>query len=163
MQRILLAGLFAASLVTVFTLPQAAHASGPIQPAVSAINQTTIHPGTRITTYPNTYTWGYCTWWAAHAKPTENLSRLGNANVWVVNARKRGLSTGSAPRVGATAVFAPGVQGAGSLGHVAHVIAVSGNRFEVSEMNFYGGSPRGGFGKVDYRWATAGSGVTFIY
>jgi surface antigen len=83
--------------------------------------------------------------------------------MWAINARKRGLPVGSTPRVNATVVFASGVQGASSLGHVAHVVAVSGSRFEVSEMNFYGGSPRGGFGKVDYRWATTGSGVSFIY
>jgi surface antigen len=83
--------------------------------------------------------------------------------MWAINARNRGLSVGSTPRVGATVVFAPGVQGASSLGHVAHVVAVSGGRFEVSEMNYYGGSPPGGFGKVDYRWTYPGSGVSFIY
>jgi surface antigen len=166
MQRFLLAGLFAASLVTVCVLPQTAHASGSIRSTSSASSQSTTHTEVQLTpdaTYANTYTWGYCTWWAAHTQPTENLSRLGNAYLWATHARTRGLSTGSTPRVGATVVFAPWVQGAWSLGHVAHVIAVSGNRFEISEMNFYGGTPRGGFGKVDYRWATAGSGVTFIY
>jgi surface antigen len=83
--------------------------------------------------------------------------------MWAINARRRGLHVGATPRVGATAVFAPGVQGASSLGHVAHVIAVSGSRFKVSEMNYYGGTPYGGFGRVDYRWAYAGSGVSFIY
>lgn len=114
-------------------------------------------------TYPNTYPWGQCTWWAAQTNLHENLSRLGNAGMWASNARSRGLPVGSTPRVGATVVFAPGVQGASMLGHVAHVVAVSGSRFEVSEMNFYGGTPHGGFGKVDYRWAYAGSGVSFIY
>lgn len=165
MQRFFLAGLFAASLVSVCALPQAAHASGSLQPTSSASRHTTIQTQVQLapTTYANTYTWGYCTWWAAHTKPTENLSRLGNAYLWAINAHKRGLSIGSTPRVGATVVFAPWVQGAWALGHVAHVIAVSGNRFKISEMNFYGGTPRGGFGKVDYRWATAGKGVTFIY
>jgi hypothetical protein len=41
-------------------------------------------------------------------------------------------------RVGATVVFAPRVQGAGWWCHVAHVIAVSGKRLKISEMNFYG-------------------------
>jgi surface antigen len=93
----------------------------------------------------------------------ENLGRLGNAGKWSLNARSRGLAVGATPRVGATAVFAPGVQGASAVGHVAHVVAVSGTRFQVSEMNFYGGTPHGGFGKVDYRWAHTGSGVSFIY
>lgn len=165
MQRFFLAGLFAASLVTVFALPQAAHASGPTQPTSSASSHISIQTEVRLapTTYANRYTWGYCTWWAAQTKLTENLSGLGNAKMWAINARKRGLSIGSTPRVGATVVFAPWVQGAWSLGHLGHVVAVSGKRFRISEMNFYGGSPRGGFGKVDYRWATAGPGVTFIY
>ncbi|HEY7356024.1 MAG TPA: CHAP domain-containing protein, partial [Ktedonobacterales bacterium] len=114
-------------------------------------------------TFPNRYPWGQCTWWAAQTNLHENLEGLGNAGMWAINARRRGLHVGATPRVGATAVFAPGVQGASSLGHVAHVIAVSGSRFKVSEMNYYGGTPYGGFGRVDYRWAYAGSGVSFIY
>lgn len=113
--------------------------------------------------FPNRYPWGQCTWWAAHTKPYENLEGLGNAGMWAINARRRGLHVSSTPRVGATAVFASGVQGASWLGHAAHVVAVSGRRFEVSEMNFYGGTPYGGFGRVDYRWAYAGAGVSFIY
>lgn len=118
-------------------------------------------PGSGI--FPNRYPWGQCTWWAAQSKLSENLEELGNAGMWASNARSHSLPVGTAPRVGATAVFAPGVQGAGGLGHVAHVVAVSGGRFEVSEMNYYGGSPPGGFGKVDYRWAAVGGGVAFIY
>src|ERR1051326_5524165 len=63
-------------------------------------------------TYPNHYPWGQCTWWAAQSKLTENLEGLGNAGMWAINARKHGLSVGSTPRVNATVVFAPGVQGA---------------------------------------------------
>ena len=83
--------------------------------------------------------------------------------MWFYNASRRGLSVGYLPAVGATVVFGPGVQGAGGVGHVAHVLVVEGLRFEISEMNFYGGWPMGGFGKVDYRWVYAGTGVAFIY
>ncbi|HEY7349170.1 MAG TPA: CHAP domain-containing protein [Ktedonobacterales bacterium] len=131
-------------------------------PASTLASHPSTHPhSSRI--FPNRYLWGQCTWWAAHTNPHKNLARLGNAGMWAINARKRGLHVGTAPRVGATAVFAGRVQGASPFGHVAHVVAVSGSRFKVSEMNYYGGSPRGGFGKVDYRWAHTGSGVSFIY
>jgi surface antigen len=165
MRRFILAAFLVTSFVAMFAIPQTAQASSLHQQS-SASSHVLIHPDSNLsssTTYANRYPWGQCTWWAAQSKLTENLESLGNAYLWATNAHRRGISIGSTPRVGATAVFGPWVQGAGSLGHVAHVIAVSGKRFEVSEMNFYGGTPRGGFGRVDYRWATAGSGVTFIY
>ena len=63
---------------------------------------------------------------------------------------------------GATVVFQPGVEGAGGAGHVAHVEAVyPGGWFLISEMNFYWNG--GGWGRVDYRFAYARSGVSFIY
>ncbi len=163
MRRLIPVTFLVASFVVMFAIPQTAQASGPEHQS-SASSHLSLQPDLTLTrTYPNRYPWGYCTWWAAQSKLTENLERLGNAESWATNARKRGLSVGSTPRVGATAVFGAWVQGAGSLGHVAHVIKVSGKRFEISEMNFYGGSPRGGFGRVDYRWATSGKGVSFIY
>jgi surface antigen len=202
MQRLFLASLFAATLVAMLAIPQAAKARGlcywwwttngvkhysyygcahpPTRPPWQRVlkkpapgsfaNPTTppdqpptSPPGSGSGSFPNLYPWGQCTWWAAQNKPSENLEGLGNAGTWASNASGRGLPVGPAPRVGATAVFAPGVQGAGGLGHVAHVVAVSGERFEVSEMNYTGGSPPGGFGKVDYRWAAVSGGVTFIY
>lgn len=112
--------------------------------------------------YPNYYPWGQCTWWAAQQRLDENLEGLGNAWSWAYNASSNGLSTGTTPAVGATVVFQPGVQGASSLGHVAHVVAVNGNgSFQVSEMNYYANG--GGFGIVSYRTAYVGWGVSFIY
>lgn len=112
--------------------------------------------------YPNYYPWGQCTWWAAQQRLDENLEGLGNAWSWAYNASRNGLSTGTTPVVGATVVFQPGVQGASSLGHVAHVVAVYGNgSFQVSEMNYYANG--GGFGIVSYRTAYVGWGVSFIY
>ena len=182
--------MVAASLVGVFAVSQAASASGrcywwwrqngvthydyydcahPIRPpweggpgaSTSAAAAPAAAPqGGHM--YANSYSFGQCTWWAAQTRRDENLERLGNAGMWAINARLRGLRVGSTPHVGATAVFGPGVQGASWLGHVAHVVRVSGSRFEVSEMNYYGGTPRGGWGRVDYRWANTG-GVSFIY
>jgi surface antigen len=110
------------------------------------------------------YYWafGQCTWWAQHKRGDENLRHMGNAQYWNTSARARGYRVGSTPAVGATVVFEPGVQGAGGAGHVAHVEKVyPGGWFLVSEMNFYWNG--GGWGRVDYRYAHSGSGVSFIY
>ena len=92
----------------------------------------------------------------------ENLRHMGNAEYWAGSAKARGYRVGSTPAVNATVVFQPGVQGAGGAGHVAHVVKVYPDGwFLVSEMNFYWNG--GGWGRVDYRYAHAGSGVSFIY
>ena len=95
---------------------------------------------------------GYCNWWVrvmdtVHPDITENMT----------------YPHGSVPRVGAAVYFDGGVQGADPAGHWARVeaIAPDGYWMLISEMNF---SWRGGgFGKVDYRFAHTGPGVTFIY
>ncbi len=105
---------------------------------------------------------GYCTWYAWYRHQSEPLLRLGNAAAWAWNAPNYGLRTGSVPAVGATAVFQPGVEGAGAGGHVAHVEAVLGNGwFLISEMDF--GLNGGGWGRVNYRYAYTAPGVSFIY
>jgi surface antigen len=105
---------------------------------------------------------GYCTWYAWYRHQGEPLMRLGNAGAWAANAPRFGLRTGTTPAVGATAVFAPGVEGAGGAGHVAHVEAVlGGGWFIISEMNFYWNG--GGWQRVDWRFVYVTSGVTFIY
>jgi surface antigen len=110
------------------------------------------------------YNWafGQCTWWAQYERKDENLMHMGNAQFWAGGAASRGYKVGWQPQVGATVVFQPGVQGAGGAGHVAHVVKVyPDNWFLVSEMNFYWNG--GGWGRIDYRFAHAGSGVQFIY
>ncbi len=90
------------------------------------------------------------------------MTKLGMASQWAANAPRYGLRTGTTPVVGATAVFQPGVEGAGSGGHVAHVEQVlGGGWFIVSEMNF--GLNGGGWGRVDWRYAYVAPGVAFIY
>jgi surface antigen len=103
---------------------------------------------------------GVCTWYAGFARPDEPLRQMGPANNWPTLAARYGLRTGSTPVAGATVYFAPGVQGSG--GHVAHVEQVlGGGWFIISEMNFYWNG--GGWGRVDWRYAYAAPGVTFIY
>jgi hypothetical protein len=123
------------------------------------------HPGSAFPEPAgDAYWWAYgqCTWWAQHERQDENLKRMGNAQYWAGSASARGYTVGSAPRAGATVVFQPGVEGAGGAGHVAHVVAVyPGGWFLVSEMNFYWNG--GGWGRIDYRFAHSGWGVSFIY
>lgn len=106
--------------------------------------------------------WGYCTWWANHTFH-RNLIGMGDAWRWTHSARERSYPTGSHARAGATVIFAPGVEGAGGLGHVAHVEQVYGDSgwFLVSEMNFYWNG--GGWARVSFRYAYEGWGVRFIY
>jgi len=104
---------------------------------------------------------GNCTWYAWYRHQNEPLMQLGNAAQWAYNARAHGLTVTSTPVVGSTVVFQPGVQGASPEGHVAHVEAVYANGwFLVSEMSFYWNG--GGFGRVSYRYAHVGAGVSFI-
>ena len=122
------------------------------------------HPAFGMTDVNGYYYWafGQCTWWAQYKKQNENLTRMGSAMYWAAGAAARGYRIGSAPAAGATVVFQPGVQGASGYGHVAHVEAVYPNGwFLMSEMNFYVNG--GGWGRVDYRYAHAGWGVSFIY
>lgn len=123
------------------------------------------HPAYALPDYagdPNARYYGYCTWYAQYRRQSEPLVALGNAWQWAYNAPAHGLRVGSAPAVGATVVFQPGVFGAGSGGHVAHVEAVySGGWFMISEMNMDWNG--GGFGRVSFRYVHVASGVSFIY
>lgn len=111
---------------------------------------------------PNSGYFGVCTWYAWYRHQSEALMKLGMAGSWAANASSHGLSVGSSPRVGATAVFQAGVQGAGGSGHVGHVEKIlSGGWFIISEMNFTWNG--GGWGRVDWRYVHVGSGVSFIY
>ncbi len=105
---------------------------------------------------------GQCTWWAAYKRPDENFRGMGDAWNWANAARARGYTVTSTPAANGTVVFAPGVQGASNLGHVAHVEKVlTSDWVLVSEMNFYWNG--GGWGRVDYRYVHTGSGVWFIH
>lgn len=105
---------------------------------------------------------GQCTWWAAHKRPDENFAGIGDAWTWANGARARGYTVTADPVVNATVEFDPGVESAGGIGHVAHVEQILDNGWIlISEMNFAGNG--GGWGRVDYRYITAGPGVWFIH
>jgi surface antigen len=151
------------------TKPNPYQNPGPINPGPGGIGPWTPvpgHPSYGVSDFagdPYSAEFGQCTWWAWYTRRDESqLGTLGMARDWIANARARGMRTGYSPAVGATAVFQPGVQGAGSGGHVGHVVQIlSGGWFIISEMNFAWNG--GGWGRVDYRYVHTGSGVAFIY
>lgn len=108
------------------------------------------------------YAFGNCTAGARFLSGNHIPTGLGNAANWANAARARGMATGWTPRVGATVVFSPGVQGASSIGHVGHVVGVYSNGWFMmaAENDYFDG---GGFNRIDYRYAHSGSGVQFIY
>ena len=107
---------------------------------------------------------GQCTWWAinefhAYSGLYPNLvapGNNGNAQYWAGNATYNGWTVSATPRVGSIAVFPPGYNGAGAYGHVAWVVAVSGTRITVTEMNYVA------WNRVDTRTLTPSSTVRYI-
>lgn len=100
-------------------------------PSSNSINQTT-QPRSQVIrggVAGNTYSPGYCTWYAKNRRP-DLPNRLGNAASWVSSAAAQGFATGSVPRVGAI-----GQQG----NHVVYVESVNADgTITVSEMNYRG-------------------------
>jgi surface antigen len=64
---------------------------------------------------------------------------FGNAMDWAGAAQRAGVQVDGSPQVGAVAQFPPGVAGAGSLGHVAVVIGVTGASITVEDYNYQDG------------------------
>ncbi len=88
-------------------------------------------------------TGGNCVWWGWeqwHLLGYNLPVGWGNATDWIVDAERFGLSIGTAPRVGALAVFpvGDGVWAQGSAGHVAFVTVVSpdNSTFNVTYQNY---------------------------
>lgn len=125
----------------------------PIVPAVStpsapAASTPSLTPPSAPTPTPtpitynsagNTYPVGQCTWGVKQAAPWVG-NYWGNANQWLSSARAAGFSTGSAPQVGAVAVW-----GGGYYGHVAVVTAVNGSQIQVVESNYAGNMSVGNY------------------
>ncbi|HEX9039070.1 MAG TPA: CHAP domain-containing protein [Ktedonobacterales bacterium] len=149
--------------------PQPSPNPGPVSPPPGGIGPWVPVPGHPSYGFhdfsgdPYSWMYGECTWWAWYMRRDEpQLGRLGMASNWIANARALGMRTGYTPVAGATVVFQPYVQGAGSGGHAAHVQQVlGGGWFIISEMNFYWNG--GGWGRVDWRYVHTGPGVAFIY
>jgi len=87
------------------------------------------------------YPYGYCTWWVAQQRA---IPSWGNAKDWLSNAVASGFPVckGSycTPQIGAVV----SLKGS-SLGHVAYIERITGDKVIFSEMNYIG------WGKMDYR------------
>ncbi|QPS70782.1 CHAP domain-containing protein [Lactococcus garvieae] len=112
-------------------------------------NSTTTPPSSAANPYP----WGQCTWGVWEYFGGSIPTYAGNAGDWVVYAN-------SGPAVGTIAVFPPGNQGAGGVGHVAVVTAVNGSKLTISETNFSG--PNGGGLGIRTTREVSSAGVSFI-
>lgn len=140
---------------SVITIPEPAEilAERPL-PAASAISATAASPAPSGASGPqlansagNTYTPGYCTWYAKSRRP-DLPNRLGNASSWVARAAAQGFATGGTPQAGAI-----GQQG----NHVVYVERVnSDGTVTVSEMNYTG------LFAISNRTVAAGN-FTYIY
>lgn len=98
------------------------------------------------------YCYDTCGW-------VQRFGNLGDAMHWTASYAAKGGPTGTEPRVGAISNFQPGVDGAGSLGHVAVVTNVESlTAFDVSEQDF----PTPGV-TTTRRYVKAQPGVTFLY
>jgi len=107
--------------------------SAPVKTKTSSPSKKTVSPDAPISnrgsSSGNTYSAGYCTWYAKNLRP-DLPNNLGNANTWVARAAAQGLATGSTPRVGAI-----GQQGM----HVVFVQQVNDDgTVTISEMNYRG-------------------------
>lgn len=100
----------------------------------------------------NCYGCGNCVWWAWYKRP--DLPWFpGDANNWCNAARSANLPMGSAPSLGAIAVF----ENMGSNGHVAYVEEVSGGSFRISEMWWPNGCDNQCCKVCSYRWYSSAS------
>ncbi len=125
------------------SMPETASTAGVSSPAQPAA----VQASARGSSGGNTYSPGYCTWYAKSRRP-DLPNNLGNANTWVARAAAQGIPTGSAPSAGAI-----GQQGM----HVVYVESVNGDgTITISEMN------HAGWNVVSSRTVPA-STFTYIY
>jgi len=125
-------------------IPAAAPQSTYVTAAVAKPKAATYTAGSSA---GNTYSRGYCTWYAKNRRP-DLPNNLGNAITWTSRAAAQGLATGTTPRVGAIGQ---------SGNHVVFVESVNGDgTITVSEMNWKG------LGIISSRTASA-SGFSYIY
>lgn len=97
----------------------------------NSVSITNPKPATIQNYTPNKYPVGQCTWGAKQLAPWVG-NYWGNAKQWLASARNAGFKTGTAPRVGAIAVWT-----GGAYGHVAVVTEVSSTtRIRVRESNY---------------------------
>ena len=78
----------------------------------------------------NNFSWGWCTYYVASLV---EVPWHGNARDWLRNAQVQGYTTGDEPLEGSIVVTSES-----SLGHVALVTKVNGDKVSLREMNYTG-------------------------
>ena len=111
------------------------------------------------------FTYGQCTYWADlryHQLTGFWVPWGGNAWEWAAGASASGWNVSSSPHVPSIIVLQPGVQGAGSFGHVAVVERInSDGTVYTSNWNWYGNG--GGWATWSSWDFTPGPGVSFVW
>jgi surface antigen len=90
--------------------------------------------------------------WALYSRNGFNMPFYDNANGWGPDAARRGYALNSTPAVGSVAW-----SNAGTWGHVAYVVAVSGGSVTIEEYNHYGN------GTYDKRTVSAATFTGYIH
>ncbi len=110
----------------------------------------------------NRFYYGQCTWWANYRYEQLSgyyVSWIGDAYQWPANAAANGWVVSSTPHYPSIIALAPGVQGAGDLGHVGVVESInSDGSVTASNWNWAGSGA-----STVYVTFYPGSGVSFIY
>ncbi|HTI14995.1 MAG TPA: CHAP domain-containing protein [Dictyobacter sp.] len=113
-------------------------------------------------TFTDNFTAGQCTYWAderEYALTGYAVPWSGNADEWPYNAPSYGWEVSQTPILHSIIALEPGVQGAGSYGHVAIVESInSDGSLTTSNWNW-----NGSWGETTYVTFYPGSGVYFIY
>jgi len=113
----------------------------------------------------NTYSYGYCTWYAYNRRAELGRpipSNLGHARTWASRAAGMGYTVNNTPAVGAI------MQNGGGLGHVAVVEAIyPDGSIMVSEMNAHYGvdfdGHQSGWGRISHRVVNNPGDYNFIH
>jgi len=105
---------------------------------------------------------GQCTWGALNKwYQSEGYypgGWTGNAMEWASGAASAGYTVSGTPRTRSIVVMQPGVNGSGSVGHVAWVTAVNGDQVTIIEMNAMAGPYN-----YNTRTVTDKAGMKYIY
>src|SRR5256886_8886123 len=111
------------------------------------------------------FTYGQCTYWADlryHQLTGYWVPWRGDAYAWAAGASASGWIVSRTPHVPSIIVLQPGVQGAGSFGHVAVVERInSDGTVYTSNWNWYGNG--GGWATWSSWDFTPGPGVSFVW
>ena len=101
-----------------------------------------------------------CTYYAEQRMAQQTgkyMPVYGHAYLWPGQARAGGWTVGSAPAVNSVVAF-PARSFGSSVGHVAWVVEVSGNRLRIQDYNWHWAGAR-----VTDHWVTAPAGTQYIY